>query len=83
MKRLSFSTLAAVAMVITANSAFGQMQNVGYHQGGGNYVGYQTSDLSYGNQCQSGRATAVIAMETRSVAVLVRRAFRTLAGLHH
>jgi len=55
MKRLSFSTLAAVAMVITANSAFGQMQNVGYHQGGGNYVGYQASDLSYGNQCQSGQ----------------------------
>lgn len=55
MKRLSFSTLAAVAMVLTGTSAFGQMQTVGYNQGGGNYVGYHASDWSNCQQCQSGQ----------------------------
>lgn len=54
MKRLSLSILAAVAMVITGTSAFAQVHTVGDHQASRNYVGYQASDWSDCNQCQSG-----------------------------
>jgi len=53
MKRLPLTFFASVAMVVTAGSAFGQIEQVEHRQNR-NYVGYETSDWSQCDNCQNG-----------------------------
>ena len=66
MRNLSAAFLATVAVLVTGSVASAQVQQVshcdcnnggsnngGSNNGGSNYIGYQASDWSNCNQCQS------------------------------
>jgi len=56
MRNLSAAFLATVAVLVTGSAASAQVQQVSHcdcNNGGSNYIGYQASDWSNGNQCQS------------------------------
>lgn len=57
MKRVSAGFLASIAVLVTAASAFGQIQQTGHrvcHNQAGCYVGYQSCDWNQCHSCQSG-----------------------------
>ena len=57
MKNLSAAILATVAVLVTGSAASAQVQQASHcdcNNGGGNYIGYQASDWSNCNHCQTG-----------------------------